>query len=81
MLEKVGRYLKQVVINHLVHDLRLMNQLVQSFECISAPAVMEIRLDEDLSELRNESVEYGDSDLLGLDLRSVGLLQVRVSPL
>ena len=81
MLEKVGRYLKQVVINHLVHDLRLMNQLVQSFERISAPAVMEIGLNEDLSELRNESVEYGDSDLLGLDLRSVGLLQVRVSPL
>ena len=42
---------------------------------------MEIRLDEDLSELRNESVEYGDSDLLGLDLRSVRLLQVRMSPL
>ena len=81
MLEKVGRYLKQVVINHLVHDLRLMNQLVQSFERISAPAIMEIRLNEDLSELRNESVKYGDSDLLGLYLRSVRLLEVRMSPL
>jgi hypothetical protein len=81
MLEKVGRYLKQVVINHLVHNLRLMNQLVQSFERISAPAIMEIGLNEYLSELRNDSVEYGDSDLLGLDLRSIGLLQVRMSPL
>ena len=74
MLEEVSGYLKEIVVNHLVHDLRLMDQLIQSLECIAAPAMIQVLLNEHLPELGDHSIEDGNRDLLRFDVRGEWLL-------
>lgn len=79
VFKEIGSNLKQVVVNHFIHDLWLVHQLIEGLQCISAPSMIQVWLNEHLSELRNHPVKDGNSDLLGLNVRRERLLQIGVA--
>ena len=57
----------------------MMNELIESFQSISALTSLKVLLEEDLFELLDCSIEDGNSDLITLDSTRELLLEIWVS--
>lgn len=71
----------KVLVDHLVSRFLIVNELIQSFERITALGCLKVLLLEDLLELLKSPVEYSDGDLVGNYLRGERFLKVRVAGL
>ena len=69
----------EIIFNHLISRFLMVNQLIQSFQSISAFWSFKVLLKKNLLEFHDGSIKYCNCDLVWLDVTWVFTLQVWMS--